>query len=112
MVDNAIGDIVDKAGEYQKDSEKSVIVNAAGAVLKDMAVKGNLIIAEGVGSGDVTLDGVTVEGSLVLRGGGEHSVVIKGKSKLGTVLVNRRDGKLRVAVEDLSLIHILWRCPA
>ena len=107
VVDNAIGDIVDKAGEYQKDSEKSVIVNAAGAVLKDMAVKGNLIIAEGVGSGDVTLDGVTVEGSLVLRGGGEHSVVIKGKSKLGTVLVNRRDGKLRVAVEDGAEVEII-----
>lgn len=107
VVDNAIADIVDKAGDYSKDSEKSVIVNKAGAVLKDMTVKGNLIIAEGVGSGDVTLDTVTVVGSLVLRGGGEHSVIIKGKSKVGTVIVNRKDGKLRVAVEDGADVEVI-----
>ena len=48
-----------------------------------------------------------MEGNLVLRGGGEHSVVIKGKSKLGTVVVNRRDGKLRVAVEDGAEVEII-----
>ncbi len=91
MLDNAITCVVNTTEEQTGTAEGNVIVNRSGAVLKDMTIKGSLIIAEGVGEGDVTLDGVTVAGDTIIRGGGANSIHIKGDSKLGKVIVSKTD---------------------
>ena len=56
----------------------NVLVNTAGTTVKNLTTTGNLYITEGVGSGDVTLDNVTVGGTTFVRGGGANSIHIIG----------------------------------
>ena len=67
-----------------------------------MEVKGDLIIADAVGDGDVTLENVRVDGRLIIRGGGEHSIHIAGDaSRYGTVIVTKTaSGKVRLVNES------------
>lgn len=102
MLDNVFGDLCQEAGEYSSDVEGSLVISADGASLKDMVVKGDLIVAEGVGDGHVELDNVTVEGRLIVRGGGANSVVVKGASKIGQVIVDRAAGAVRIAVQGAA----------
>ena len=71
-----------KAGTYgpatgMESVESSVTVSAAGITLRNMKISGNLVLAEGIGEGDVTLNNVTVLGQTDIRGGGTHSVVLE-----------------------------------
>lgn len=107
VLDNAISAIYSKAGTYSADAEKDVIVSVPGVVLKDMTIKGDLILAEGIGGGNVELDNVTVKGSTIVRGGGENSIIIKGGSALTNIVIERRDGKVRVSVEGDANVEII-----
>ncbi|MFF2912095.1 S-layer homology domain-containing protein [Paenibacillus sp. NPDC057934] len=78
-------------------------VNAPGTTLRNLVVKGNLVIGQKVGEGDVYLDHVTVLGKTSINGGGEHSVHIDD-SQLQTVVVNRVDGRIRVVVGGTTVI--------
>jgi hypothetical protein len=49
-------------GTYTESFAGNVLVSAAGVTLKGLTVTGDMIIGEGVGNGDVTLDGTTVMG--------------------------------------------------
>jgi hypothetical protein len=98
VFDNAVTDIVRESETFS--SKGSFIVNAPGVTLTGGVVKGDLIVGQGVGDGDVTLDGVTIEGRLILYGGGADSVRIKGNSVIPTVLANKTFGApVRVVVE-------------
>jgi hypothetical protein len=69
--------------------------------LKGLTISGDLILGEGVGNGDVTLDGVTVTGRVVVRGGGEDSIRIINKSDVGSIIVGKTgDGGVRVRTEE------------
>jgi hypothetical protein len=103
VLDNAVTDIVkaDKAAQ----SEKSVIVNKADATLSEGVISGDLIIAQGVGDGDVTLDDVTVQGRLVIFGGGANSIHVKGKSSIPSVVVGKTFGQAaRFVVESADAV--------
>lgn len=108
ILHNAVSGFVAESGAYSEDAGKNVIVNKAGAVLKDMTVSGNLVLAEGIGSGDVILENVKVTGKLIVRGGGEHSIIIRGTSQVGTVVVSRKDGKVRVSVEGGAQAEVIY----
>ena len=99
MMDNMVKRYISAPGEVTDLGDGSVLVNTAGVTLKDTAVKGDLILGDGVGDGEVTLDGVTVEGRLLARGGGAHSIILTGSTKVGEVVLARRDGQLRLRVE-------------
>ncbi|MEG2119872.1 MAG: hypothetical protein RRY53_05900, partial [Pseudoflavonifractor sp.] len=64
--------------------------------LKNMKISGDLIVAEGVAKGDFTMNNVQLTGKLIVRGGGENSIHITGKSKVGSVNVDCRNGNVRV----------------
>jgi hypothetical protein len=99
VFDNAITDIVRES--KAASSAKSVLVNAPGLTLSAGTVNGDLIIGQGVGDGDVTLDGVTVKGRLILYGGGADSVHVKGNSVIPAVLANKVFGaSVRLSVES------------
>jgi len=86
----------------------NVLVRAAGTTLKNVTIKGDLIIADGVGEGDVTLDNVKVEGRTVVRGGGVNSIIIKGNADLGKVIVSKVDGKVRISVEGGAEVDVVF----
>lgn len=108
VMDNLLKSYVKVAGEYTELPEGNVMVNVAGVTLKDLTVNGDLIIGEGVGEGDFTLDNVNVTGRMVVRGGGVNSIIIKGSSTVGQVIVARVDGAVRIVVEEGSTIEVIY----
>lgn len=87
------------AGSFTESANGTVVVNTQDVVLRDMTIGGDLILAEGVQDGDITLDNVTVKGRVLIRGGGAHSIHVTGKSDLGTVVMERDGAAVRLAVE-------------
>lgn len=76
--------------------------------LKDVKGAGDLVIADGVGDGDVTLDNVSVEGRLVVRGGGLNSIHIVNNSKVSSdVVVTKVNGNVRVYADATSGISMI-----
>jgi len=98
---NIIKTYIQTPGVRQTVSAGNVMVNTPGVTLKDLTITGDLIIGEGVGNGDMTLDNVTVTGRVVVRGGGENSIHIKNNSQVGSLLISKTDsGAVRIATED------------
>lgn len=109
LMDNLVKQYIDVAGEVTDVvSSGNVLIRVPGVTLKNLTIEGDLIIADGVGEGDVTLDNVRVEGRTIVRGGGENSIIIKGNSNLGKVIACKVDGKVRITVEDTSDVEIIY----
>src|SRR6056297_2243756 len=87
LMDNIIKHYIKEEGEYTEIPEGNIMINVPGVTLKDLTVEGDLIIGDGVGEGELTLDNVEVTGRMIVRGGGENSILIKGNSKIGQIVV-------------------------
>lgn len=74
MLNNINAELINKKGTYSKDVEGNLVVNVRDVVLKDMVIKGNLYLAEGIGDGDIDLENVKVEGQVFIEGGGINSI--------------------------------------
>ncbi|NOU74952.1 hypothetical protein GC098_26785, partial [Paenibacillus sp. LMG 31458] len=101
--------VYDKAGTFGPESgtqtiEGDVVISAPGVTLRNVTITGNLLFAEGIGSGDAFLDGVTVKGSTTVKGGGENSVHFKN-TVLVTVIVNKKDGSVRIVAEGSTTVQ-------
>jgi hypothetical protein len=75
----------DKAGTFgpETGSEQiggNVSINATGVTLQNVKITGDLLLAEGIGEGDVTLKNVTVLGKTAIKGGGSQSVILESCS--------------------------------
>lgn len=100
--------VYEKAGIYGPavGTEKivgSVHIKAPDITLRNMVIEGDLVIGEGVGEGDVTLQGVTVKGGTTIKGGGKNSIHLVD-SVLVTVIVNKKDGSIRIVTEGSSSV--------
>jgi len=100
--------VFDQAGVFgpatgTETIQGNVVVAAADVTLRNMVITGNLTIAESVGDGDVLLNGVTVEGTTTIRGGGEESIHIVD-SRLAAVEVNKAEGAVRIVVSGNSSV--------
>jgi len=82
----------------------NVLVDVPNVVLRNMVISGDLQIGEGVGDGDVTLRGVTVLGTTVINGGGAESIHIEN-SLLASVVIEKRDGNVRVVVSGATEVR-------
>lgn len=114
MIDNAVREYYTKPDTYTANvSPKAsgancvAIVKSDGVKIKGAKISGDLIIAEGVGDGNVTLDGTTVTGKLLARGGGKNSVhIINGAQVNGKVSVERVDGIVRIVSEGVTIASL------
>jgi len=67
-----------------------------------------LVIGEGVGNGDVTLDGVSYAGETYVHGGGEHSIHIINRSSVGNIIISKTEsGAIRIFSEEGSCVEFL-----
>lgn len=82
----------------------NVVVNHDGATLKNAVVNGNLYLTAGIGDGEVKLDGVTVKGKTFIAGGGPHTVILNDAT-LGEVVVDRKEGEVRVQATGKTKIE-------
>jgi hypothetical protein len=80
IIDNMVAAYNNQPITYTGDVNGNVILRADGSTLSDAIVYGNLIVAEGIGEGAVTLNNVIITGKLIVRGGGPYSVHINGNS--------------------------------
>ena len=101
---NILKSYISEPGEYTQDTRGNVMINKPGVTLKNMTIIGDLIIGDGVGDGEVVLDGVVVTGRTVIRGGGENSIKVVGNSELQNIIIARVDGAVRVLAEDGTVL--------
>lgn len=98
----------DQAGVYGPSSgtetiKGSVHITTADVTLNNLVIEGDLQLGEGIGEGDVTLNNVTVKGATVVEGGGKNSIHVVD-SVLLTVIVNKKDGSVRIVAEGNSTV--------
>ena len=96
VMDNVIKLYVREEGIVDEVVEGNIMVNAPGVEFKDVTISGDLIVGDGVGDGNLTLNNTIIEGRLVVRGGGENSIIIKGNSEVTSIIIARVDGVVRV----------------
>lgn len=95
-LNNVAGSIYNKAGTYGDTTiAGNVSVSTDGVSLKNLNIKGDLYLTEGIGEGTVILDNVTVGGKTLVCGGGMESIIIKN-STLGSTVVQKKNGKVRL----------------
>ncbi len=100
MINNIVKAYYTAKGTYTDNVDGTAVIKVSDVTLKGVTVTGNLIVAEGVGKGNAYLDSVTVKGDTVVRGGGENSVHITGKSNIAKVVIEKVGDKLRVVIDD------------
>jgi len=102
--------VYDKPGVYGGTNGKTemvssnVVISAPGVTLQDMMIEGDLTIAATVGDGDVFLKNVSVKGTTTVNGGGANSVHFEN-AVLVKVVVNKKDGSIRIVVEGSSEVR-------
>ncbi len=97
---NILGDIVDVPGNYRlpdgvEEINGGLIVNKPGVILRDITVKGDLIVGEGAGNGDVILENVLVEGNIVARAG---NLILKANTSARKLLEDKITGKFNLSI--------------
>ncbi len=94
LMHNIFKSYIKTPGTYTSDVDGSVIISSDGVTLKNCAVKGDIIISEGVVIG-TALDGVDVSGRIIFRGGNTNSI----KNTASNNILMPADGT--VATHDL-----------
>lgn len=109
VMDRMVETYISDAGDYTDLTDGSVMVNTPDVTLSDLTINGDLILGDGVGDGDITLDNVIVTGHMVVRGGGMNSIIITGDSEVqGTVKVAKVNGEVRVSVEGNASVGVIY----
>lgn len=85
--------------EITEDVNGNIVITANGVSLKGITVKGDIIIADGVDAGSVVLDGVKVEGRIVVRGAGAE---LTNGTTAGATVVAATTGETTVKADASS----------
>ena len=104
---NIIKSYITVKGEYNKDHDGNLLVRCADVTLKDMTIKGDLIIGCGGADGKVTLDNVTVTGRLLVWGGGTKAVYCNNGTQMPEVVVARVDDAVKVIYDRDSTLAVI-----
>lgn len=78
---------------------ESGIISTSDVILKGTTFNGDLTIAKSVGEGNVTLDGVKINGNLIIEGGGSNSIHIDN-CEVKSITSARQDGNVRIVVSE------------
>ncbi|MDD4455858.1 MAG: S-layer homology domain-containing protein, partial [Candidatus Methanomethylophilaceae archaeon] len=103
VMDNMVKQYIDVAGTYTEVvAEGNVIVRVPGVTLDGVDVDGDLVIGDGVGDGNAYLNNIAVSGRALIRGGGENSVVFSGSATdVRNIVISRSsDGRVRILTEE------------
>ena len=104
---NIIKSYITVKGEYAKDHDGNLLVRSADVTLKDMTIKGDLIIGCGAADGKITLDNVTVTGRLLVWGGGTKAVYCNNGTQMPEVVVARVDDAVKVIYDRDSTLAVI-----
>lgn len=87
------------------NADGNAVLNKAGT-LEGATISGDLIIGDGAAEGDVVLKNVTVSGRLLVRGGGTSTVTLEGNTTVGSVVVNKPTGAVRVENNTEKTVNV------
>lgn len=113
MLDICVGQVVTKSGTISDSVPGNMMLNTGAVTLKDMNVAGDLTVGEGVGDGDVRLDGVSVNGKLIIRGGGPNSITLTNTRIGGILVIDKSAGNVHVKTFGTTTIdetHVKSGC--
>lgn len=100
-------DLVLKGGESCEETETgTVVLQGNGAQMNGQHVTGDVIIAEGVADGAAVLKDVTVDGRILVRGGGVNSIHLNGTKAEHVVMDKNGEGVRLVIGSDAAVSHV------
>lgn len=100
MIDNIMGDLINEPGTYSTSASKNLVINSTDVVLRSIDIPGNLYITQGVGSGQVELENVTIKGDIIILGG--NKVTFKKTLLAGTLKVMNPDMNVAITITGNS----------
>ncbi|WDF50963.1 S-layer homology domain-containing protein [Paenibacillus sp. KACC 21273] len=106
IFDHLIHTLVTQPGQYQEDVQGNMVINTPNVVLNNSKITGDLYLTQGVGEGEVTLNNVTVSGSVYVQGGGEHSVIFNNSTVQQSLNINKYNGKVRIQAKGNTNIPV------
>ena len=86
----------------------NVILNKPDITLKNITVKGNLVIGDGVADKEAILENVTVTGKLIVRGGGENSIKILGSSNISSIEIIQVNNIVSIKVSNDATVQLVY----
>ena len=99
IMDNLIKNYISDEGTFTVLDNGNTMINVPNVTLKDLTVKGDLIIGDGVSEGYVILDNIIVEGRTIVRGG-KDSIKIINNSDINKVIIAKVNGTIKLSIED------------
>lgn len=96
LISSIAKNYINETPTMAKNYTGNVVINKPNVTLKDMTIDGNLYIGDGVGDGDITLDSVIVNGTIVVRGGGANSLNLNGSTTALNMILARVSNTLRI----------------
>ncbi|MCK8060696.1 MULTISPECIES: carbohydrate binding domain-containing protein [unclassified Fusibacter] len=84
----------------------NVTISAADVRLENTIIRGDVFITENVGEGEVHLANVTIEGDIVVKGGGENSLYFENVNINGALLVKKTNNKIRIVASGSTQIKV------
>ncbi|MFI3174122.1 MAG: S-layer homology domain-containing protein [Bacillota bacterium] len=109
ILDQAIATLVSASTTLEEDIAGNVVISSRDVKLQNMEIDGDLILAEGIGEGDIYVDNVTIKGNITIKGGGENSVYFNEVVVDGFVIIEKEYGAVRVVtsgVDGITRIEI------
>lgn len=112
LVKKAEPQVYDQAGifgsaEGSQTIAGDVVVAADGVVLNNLVIDGNLLLAESLGDGTVTLNNITVKGDTLVRGGGINSIHINGGDYSQIIMAKTASGAVRLVALDAAGLEVV-----
>lgn len=68
VMDNIVKHYITEPGIYTGTFNGNIIIRVPGVTFKDAVINGSLVVADGVGTGQVVFEGVEVKGATLVRG--------------------------------------------
>ncbi|TXK84605.1 S-layer homology domain-containing protein [Paenibacillus sp. N3.4] len=99
MIDSMVGELKNAADTYSGNISTNLMINTKDVHLKNMVIAGDLYMTQGLGDGNMSMENVIVKGRTIVRGGGEHSIVINKSTLEGQLMVLKQDGKVRIVLQ-------------
>ncbi|MBP1988532.1 DUF4838 domain-containing protein [Paenibacillus eucommiae] len=104
LIDNVMGTLINKPGTDSIEKSGNLVVNTDGITLKDQVISGDLYVTQGVGEGDLILEGVTVKGKTYVMGGGKNSIKVKDSKLQGALIVHKWNSLIRILASGTTEI--------
>lgn len=105
ILDNIVKELYNKSQTYSNQTiDGTVVINTPSVKLKNIKINGNLIVAEGVGDGNLDLYNVKVSGTVIVKGGGVDSIHIDGTSDINKIQLIKSDSSVKLEVADSAAV--------